>query len=198
MPDKLHFDKDKALDDFLDVFWQKGYRSTTTKQLAKSAGISEGSLFNSFGSKKKIYVSALQRYRDRLRGMRELMKNNTSALGGIRAYWEMLGNLIVTHPNAKGCMITNATIEIGEDQEIRDFLESVHLIYDKEFKQVLDRAVKLGELKPDTDTTALAQYLSHSAQGLRILARMNPSKKKVANIIQLTMATVDNHRRSPK
>ena len=54
MPDKLHFDKDKALDDFLDVFWQKGYRYTTTKELARSAGISEGSLFNSFGSKKKI------------------------------------------------------------------------------------------------------------------------------------------------
>ena len=194
MPDKLHFDKDKALDDFLDVFWQKGYRYTTTKELARSAGISEGSLFNSFGSKKKIYVSALKRYRDRRLGMRELMNNNTSALAGIRQYWETIGTMIINHPNAKGCMITNATIEISEDQEIRDYLKSVHLNYDKEFKRVLDRAVTQGELAQDTDTTALAQYLSHSAQGLRILARMNPSKRKVANIIQLTMATVDKHR----
>lgn len=193
MADKLHFDMDKALDDFLAVFWQKGYRYTTTKELARNAGISEGSLFNSFGSKKKIYVMALKRFRERNRDIRELMKKNPSALGGIRQYLEVLGKLAVIPGNTQGCMITNATIEISEDSEIRDYLKSVHLNYDTEFKRALDRAVKLGELRPDTNTTALAQYLSHSVQGLKVLSRMNPSKKKVANIIQLTMGTVDQY-----
>lgn len=62
MADVLHFDTDKALDQFLKVFWEQGYRTTTTKQLAQSASISEGSLFNSFHSKRDIYINALRRY----------------------------------------------------------------------------------------------------------------------------------------
>lgn len=91
-------------------------------------------------------------------------------------------------------MITNASIEISDDPEISSYIKSVHLAYDKEFKRTLDRAVRQGELKKGTDTAALAQYLSHSAQELRVLARFNPSKKKVENILGLTMATVDLYR----
>lgn len=36
MADVLHFDTDKALDQFLKVFWEQGCRTTTTKQLAQS------------------------------------------------------------------------------------------------------------------------------------------------------------------
>lgn len=194
MADILHFDLDKALDDFLEVFWRRGYRYTTTKELARCAGISEGSLFNSFGSKREVYVKALKRYRERVRGIWERMETNPSALAGIREYWDTLGKHAAATDITQGCMITNATLEIGEDPDIRDYLRGVYLHYDREFKKTLDRAVALGELRPDTDTSALAQYLSHSAQGLKVLSRMNPSKKKVANIIRLTLETVEHYR----
>lgn len=191
MADVIHFDVDKALDSFLTLFWTKGYRNTTTRELASSAGISEGSLFNSFSSKREIYINALRRYRERLGGMVEQMENNPSAVAGIRGYWQTLGAMAADTAKTRGCMITNASIEVGDDAEVRDYIKSVHLEYDKQFKRTLDRAVKQGELRADTHTTALAQYLSHSAQGLRVLSRMNPGKKKVENIIRLTMGTVD-------
>lgn len=43
-------------------------------------------------------------------------------------------------------MITNATVEQSEDADIRTFLKSVYLEYDKEFQKTLDRAVAQGEL----------------------------------------------------
>jgi TetR/AcrR family transcriptional repressor of nem operon len=194
MPDVLHFDVDKALDDFLEVFWHRGYRYTSTKELARSAGISEGSLFNTFGSKREIYLAALKHYRVRVRGLWERMEGNPSALDGIRQYWETLGRQAADPAITQGCMITNATLDLGEDDEIQEFLHWVFSYYDKAFKKALDRAVKLGELKSDTDTTALAQYLSHSAQGLRVMGRLNPSRKKVANIVRLTLETLDQYR----
>ena len=194
MPDILHFDVDEALDDFLEVFWRKGYRYTTTKELARSAGISEGSLFNAFGSKREIYVAVLKRYREQVRGIWERMEKNASALDGIREYWETLGRQAADPAITQGCMITNATLDLGEDDEIREYLRWVFSYYDKAFRKALDRAVSLGELRSDTDTAALAQYLSHSAQGLRVMSRLNPGKKKVANIVRLTLETVDQYR----
>lgn len=194
MADVIHFDADKAMDNFLALFWRKGYRYTTTKELARSAGISEGSLFNSFNSKREIYISSLRRYRERSRGILELMENNPSALDGIRGYWTALGALATDSAKTQGCMITNASIEVSDDPEVREYIKSVHLEYDRQFKRTLDRAVKQGELRQDADTTALAQYLAHSAQGMRVLSRFNPSRKKVSNIIRMTMLAVDQFR----
>lgn len=87
-------------------------------------------------------------------------------------------------------MITNATIEVTGDPEFLEYLQSVHTRYDTQFKRELDRAVALGELSADTDTTALAQFLACTLQGLRLLAKVSLSEEKVNNILNMTMSTV--------
>lgn len=190
MPNTLHFDTDSVLDQFLSVFWENGFRATTTKALAKRAGISESSLFNSFKNKREIYLSILRRYREQSLHWREKMESEESALEGIRSYWNSLAAMAMDPAHSRGCLITNATVEQIADAKIEKYLKSVHLDYDKAFRKTLDRAVRQGELTPDTDTVALAQYLSHSAQGMRVLSKINPDRRKIDNIKQMTMNTL--------
>ena len=195
MPKTSRFDTDIVLDKFLSVFWEKGYCATTTKGLAKSAGISESSLFNSFNNKREIYISILRRYSDKSLHIREQMESEKSALAGIENYWNSLAAMAKDPARSKGCLITNATVEQIDDPEILEFLKSVHKGYDKAFQRTLDRAVKQGELRPDVDTKALAQYLSHSAQGLRVLSKINPDGRKINNIVKITMNTLAQYQR---
>jgi TetR/AcrR family transcriptional repressor of nem operon len=190
MSNTLHFDQEIALDQFLEIFWIKGYKATTTRELARGAGISESSLFNCFHSKRDIYITSLNRYHEMSKSRRSLMEDEKSALSGIRKYWESIAKLAANPSRTRGCMITNATVELIDDPEIAKYLKSVHNDYTRTFKKTLDRAVRQGELKKGTDTLALAQYLSHSAQGLRLLSRTNPGKAKVKNIVDLTMSTL--------
>ena len=190
MADVLHFDIDEVLDYFLNVFWEKGYKSTTTKELAKIAGISEGSLFHSFKSKREIYIQSLQRYTDNGKRLVERMEGHPSALEGIRYYWSIVGKMAADPSRANGCMITNASLEAAQDPEILELLKSVHLRYDKQFKKMLDRAVAQGELSEKADTLALAQFLANGLQGIRVLARLNPDEKKVRNILDTTMSAI--------
>ena len=185
-----HFDTDFVLDKFLSVFWEKGYGATTTKGLAKSAGISESSLFNSFRNKREIYIRILRRYSEKSIHVREQMEAEKSALAGIRNYWTSLAAMAKDPARNKGCLITNATVEQIDDPEVLQFLKSVHSDYDKAFQRTLNRAVAQGELKSDTDTKALSQYLSHSAQGLRVLSKISPDSKKINNIENMTMSTM--------
>ena len=194
MSNTLHFDLDTALNQFLEIFWVKGYKATTTKELAASAGISESSLFNCFRSKREIYIRSLARYHELTKSRRKLMEDEESALLGIRKYWESIAKLAADPTRTRGCMVTNATIELNSDPEIAKYVKSIHRDYDRTFKKSLDRAVRQGELKSDTDTKALAQYLSHSAQGLRLLSRTNPGEAAVQNIVDLTMSTFDQFR----
>ncbi|MDP1932687.1 MAG: TetR/AcrR family transcriptional regulator [Gammaproteobacteria bacterium] len=195
MADVLHFDIDTVLDRFLKVFWEKGYKSTTTKELAKNAGISEGSLFNTFRSKKDIYIQALQRYSEKGKALVERMESNESAVAGIREYWTAVGNMAADTARINGCMITNASIEASNDADIRAFLLSEHLRYDAQFQRALDRAVAQGELSADADTKALGQFLSNSLQGIRVLSRFNPDKEKVQNILEITMSALNQYRK---
>lgn len=197
MPDILHFDVDEALDQMLNVFWQQGFKATTTKQLAKSAGLSEGSLFNTFGNKRELYIQTLQRYREHSQFLFALIEKDTSPIYGFKAYWNAIAMRATDKTRVNGCMITNATIEQLQDAKIAEFIETVHIDNEKFFKKQLDRAVKLGELKQGTDTKALAQFFQHSVQGIRVLSRINPSKQKMFNIVNTTMSVLAQHLTNP-
>lgn len=60
MPLKL-YEKEKILDSCFKIFVISGYAKTTTAMLAKAAGISKALLFHHFKSKKKLYISVLDR-----------------------------------------------------------------------------------------------------------------------------------------
>jgi Tetracyclin repressor-like, C-terminal domain len=126
--------------------------------------------------------------------MSEKMEATESALDGICAYWQALGDFAAGASRSQGCVITNASVELAHDSQILNFLKTVNTEYDTQFKKTLDLAVRQGELRVDTDTMALAQYLSRCAQGLRALVRMSPDKKKAQNIVGITMSTLTQFR----
>ena len=44
------------------VFIEKGYASTTTSEIAKTAGISEVTLFRNFTSKREIFYAGIEQF----------------------------------------------------------------------------------------------------------------------------------------
>lgn len=55
------YDKEEILDTCFDVFAKHGYANTSTSMLAEAAGISKALIFHHFESKKKLYLSILDR-----------------------------------------------------------------------------------------------------------------------------------------
>ena len=65
MPLQL-YEKEKILDASFEVFVRHGYTKTSTAMLAEEAGISKALIFHHFGSKKKLYISVLERCFDKM------------------------------------------------------------------------------------------------------------------------------------
>ncbi|MBI9098231.1 MAG: TetR/AcrR family transcriptional regulator [Spirochaetaceae bacterium] len=65
MPLKL-YEKEKILDACFEVFVLHGYVKTSTAMLAEAAGISKALIFHHFESKKKLYISILERCFDQM------------------------------------------------------------------------------------------------------------------------------------
>lgn len=54
--------KDKILKAAYDCFSEKGYHATSTKEIAKTAGVSEITLFRHFGTKETIFREVIRNY----------------------------------------------------------------------------------------------------------------------------------------
>ena len=63
------FDRIEVLDRATDLFWEKGYESTSMQDLVETMGIGRASLYDTFGSKQELFAEVLERYADRLEAL---------------------------------------------------------------------------------------------------------------------------------
>lgn len=56
------FDQDKALEEAMHVFWEKGFEAASLSDLTARMGIQRPSLYSAFGDKKGLFEAALRKY----------------------------------------------------------------------------------------------------------------------------------------
>ena len=56
------FDRDRALDAAVLVFWERGYEGTSVANLTHAMGINRPSLYATFGNKRALFLEAIDRY----------------------------------------------------------------------------------------------------------------------------------------
>ena len=108
----LAFDRQVAVQGALDVFWAKGYESTSIPELESATGLSRSSIYNSFGSKRGLFDAAVDSYLDeivrpRLRPLTEEQVQPTALddyLVSLAAVLAHPGKL----PTANGCLLVNS------------------------------------------------------------------------------------------
>ena len=66
MSGKKQFDYDGAVDRATHLFWARGYSNTSLRGLLRVMKIGEGSFYNSFKSKRHLYLICLRHYHERV------------------------------------------------------------------------------------------------------------------------------------
>jgi TetR/AcrR family transcriptional repressor of nem operon len=124
MPWEKTFDTDDVIARAIKVFWHKGYAAASMADLTKAMGINKGSLYNAFGSKKKLFVRALQQY-DRDRSQRALSKMlaEEAPLDAINGLFDHVINHNCNNPDNKGCLLVNTALELPHhDTDIQEMV----------------------------------------------------------------------------
>src|SRR5690349_9540518 len=101
------FDKDKALDMALAVFWERGYAGTSIADLTQALGINPPSLYAAFGNKEALFHQVLDRYQSR---RDELMAEAFSVPSAREAMLRLLlgaADLLTDKQNPGGCLLVS-------------------------------------------------------------------------------------------
>ncbi|SFR66228.1 transcriptional regulator, TetR family [Marinobacter daqiaonensis] len=174
MPRIAKYDRDKALESAVNLFWERGYGGASMKQIEQALDMRPGSIYATFGSKDGLFREALDVYAGRMsRSLAEAMATAPSTMGGVFNYLRSLtGEITAPDSPARACMVVKTLLEVTEDQqELRALVNERLQAVEDHLTGLLEQAHQRGELKADVDCRRLARLIQAQIMGLRSLAQ---------------------------
>lgn len=196
MPRPREFDREVVLDRAMGAFWSKGYAATSVEDLVAHMGIQRGSLYGTFGDKRTLFLTALERYQRVIaRELFEALEAPGSGLEAIRRFFRLRveGSLDRSRPH--GCLVTNSVVELSRlDRGAAAKLGGSLVKLEAAFLRALERARAAGELAAGQDLRALARFLTSSAQGLSVMAKTFPDRAVLEDVVEVALGALEGAR----
>ena len=156
----------------MELFWLKGYGSTSIADILSRSQVNSGSLYYFFPGKQDVLVAVLEAYRDGIRPMllEPAWNGVDDPIERVFALLALYRRHIVETDCTYGCPIGSLALELHEpDPAVRERLARNFSNWVDAIEECLDAA---GERVPrGTDKRALAEFVLTTMEGGVMLAR---------------------------
>ncbi len=186
------FDEQQAIEKATQLFWKKGYESTSTEDLLQAMGVQRGSFYHTFGSKKQLFLESIKLYEaNSFMEFKRVLNESESPIELIKSSFFELANCS-EEEHYRGCFAGNILTELSNiDEELtekaRFYLKTMENIF---FEQIKIAQVN-GQLKTKTNAKLLAKYLITFWNGINITRRLYPDSKAIHELIEFQLALLN-------
>lgn len=162
--------RDRILRAAMELFWEKGYGSTSIADILGRAGVNSGSLYHVFPGKQDLLVAVLEAYRDGIGPM--LLEPTWAGIeDSLEKVFALLGRyreLIVMTECSYGCPIGSLALELHEpDPAVRALIAANFDAWTDAVRACLAEA----ELGDEGEREALAEFVLTVMEGAVMQAR---------------------------
>ena len=177
----------------METFWQYGYEGTSVQTLLQAMGLNRGSLYDTFGDKRSLFLEAVAHYEVNV--MNESIAKLEAPDAGKSAiieHFEALANRVEQDRIRWGCFITNVAVELcSHDSETATCIRKSLQRVEKAFEHALRNAQRQGDISPESDPVALARFLTCTIQGLRVMAKVNPDQQALSQMTATALSVLN-------
>ncbi len=168
MPARIEFDYHRAIDRATQLFWKKGYRGASLRDLLKAMGIGEGSFYNTFKSKRRLYLECLKHYNGTVcRRRLDALRAPRSVKAGIRAFFQFLLDEFDNPKIPSVCMLAGSVShEVLRERELAPTVIRDMQAFGNAFKERLEAAKQSGELPGDYEAERTANLIMTFLMGV--------------------------------
>lgn len=170
------FDRDKAIEQAMNIFWQSGYESTSLSQL--KAGIANGitapSFYAAFGSKEALFKECVQRYLSTYaRVTQSLWDEDLAPRHAIERTLRDSAKMQCEAGHPKGCMVALGVMSAPSEANaaVAEPLMRSRSRTRAGLLACVQRGIDSNELRSDTNPRALASVFDAFLLGLSTMAR---------------------------
>ncbi|CAD5275518.1 Regulatory protein, TetR [Halomonas sp. A3H3] len=170
------FDRDKAVEEAMHIFWQNGYESTSLSQLKAGIGngISAPSFYAAFGSKEALFQECTQRYLSTYALVTEsLWEEELAPRDAIEITLRRSAKMQCERGHPKGCMVGLSVISTPSDENAAVIapLTRSRARTRAGIVACVKRGIESSELRADTNERALSMVFDSFLLGLSTLSR---------------------------
>ena len=187
------FSPDDAIEKAMQVFWHKGYGATSMEDLLSAMDLNRGSLYDTFGDKRQLFMKVMDRYCTTFVGPKfSLLDQPGPAIPALRRFIHGMIEGALADPQLRGCLIANTVMELApHEKEIAGTLRQALKMAEDTFFKVLVRAKLQGELKHDKDPRALAGFLTTMMQGTIVMIKAGTPADVVKQTAKTALSILD-------
>jgi len=187
------FDTEEVLDAAVNVFWRLGFEATSIDHLEAATGLRRQSLYGAFGDKERLFLAALRRYHERIGGHAMAALRDPDPRRGVARLFEVIADRMMDPALPGGCFVADSALETrARSDAIRELVAGSIGDMEAAIHDACLRGQQLGQLPPDRDTRALARFLTGTAQGMAVMARVHQDPNVVREMARLALSAWDH------
>ena len=187
----IEFDREKAVETAMNLFWQQGYTATSLNRLLAAMGIGRSSFYAAFGDKRSLYIECLDLFYE---GTRRILDDAWERHRSPRAIVDFFEHTLLSAPGyqaKRGCMMVNTVLELaGVDEDLNQLAANLLSRIESLFVSYFREAHRCGQIPADQDPEKLAKTLMVVNQGLRVASCKGLSRGELRNTLNAVLTTV--------
>ncbi|MCX5529718.1 TetR/AcrR family transcriptional regulator [Streptomyces sp. NBC_00006] len=183
------FDRDRALEQALHVFWEHGYQGASMAALTSAMGIKSPSLYAAYGSKEELFREALALYAATEGSYtRRALDEQPTARASVEAALRDNAAAYTDPATPRGCLvILAAPLATPDSADVADTLARLRTQTREAIQSRIERGIADGDLPADTDAARLAAFYATVLNGLSLQARDGASLAALNTVIDQAM-----------
>ncbi|GIQ69507.1 TetR family transcriptional regulator [Xylanibacillus composti] len=172
----------------MEVFWTKGFKSTSYEDLTRATNVKKQSLYCVFKHKRELFLKALALYREQsIAILEELASREVSPLQKLQDICDATvdRNEGTLH---RGCFMMNSALEFGADD--KDVTREVELMFEQSeriLEQVIRSAQEQQLVTNRLSSQELAAYLNNALSGVKILEKTGATREQVDTVLRTVL-----------
>jgi TetR/AcrR family transcriptional repressor of nem operon len=190
---KKNYNRDKLIENAMEIFRDHGFGGTSTQMLVEELGINRFSLYAEFENKQNLFNAALERYNEKVveRNFGPLEAPN-AGIKEIRSLLAFLASAIDGPVAGRGCLLCNTAVEFGPvDPSGAGFVKKYFKRLSQAYYKALNNAYRNGELRKSVLVRKEADFFTALTLGLFVMIRANASSVIVENAVKMAIYHLD-------
>ena len=193
MPKFELFNKEAALENALNLFWEKGYNGTSIRDLEKVMGLGKSSIYNSFGDKETLFFAALKHY---MNFEQARISESIIGAGNALAAISALFGCVMQPPQFQekklsGCLLVDSFTELAQtNPAVRQFADDAKTSTLQLLKVLVIKGQQQGDIPSEKNPAELALYLFSNMQGLKVTNILVKNPKELVPIAETILKSL--------
>lgn len=181
---------DELIERAQEIFWLKGFKGISVKDLSQELDVSQTVLYNKY-SKDKLFLDSLDYYTSNYSDpFLKHLRQSTGGLESLREFFYELIKALLDKTFPRSCLMVNTVVELRNENEdvVKKYDDYLRVLKDS-YLVVLNKAYELGQFKNRGKIEEYADFLVGIIFSMSILYKIRP-KDQLHNYIDEQLAFI--------